>query len=316
MPLTNFPNGIFASPVVGADHFAGMWRGRVWFVDGTNGLNGNPGTDPTLAVQTLARAIALASKDDTIYIRPQAVGVRYTENVTVPVSTHAGLSIIGTGNGHGNSVYQACSFKGVTSVDAPVMILNSSYANVENIHFYSNAAPTTNGFGVLMRWNTPVGLALNIGSAIVNCSFTTNPDSPPAAGNAQAAIRMDSTEGQLVQGCFFEDCRVGISVGSTQSAAYSIKILNNNFGGLAANIAADIYMTDVNIVDINDNTFNHAVPTHAAGSLTKYIYVAGTSTGCMGRNYQAASDVAKGTNNTLSNILASGNFGAGGPWTS
>jgi hypothetical protein len=74
-------------------------------------------------------------------------------------------------------------------------------------------------------------------------------------------------------------------------------------------------MTDATIVDINDNVFNHAVPTQAA-AYQKYIFVVSTGTGGMARNYQAASAVAKGTNNTATNILAAGNFGLGGPWTS
>jgi hypothetical protein len=94
------------APVGGMSRFAGLWRGRTFYVDGTSGVLGNNALTPRRATTTLARAVALAGTDDTIYVRPQAVGVRYTENVVVPVTTHAGLSIIGTGNGRGNSVYQ------------------------------------------------------------------------------------------------------------------------------------------------------------------------------------------------------------------
>jgi len=313
--MTTVRDGLYqwgGAPVGGMSRFAGLWRGRTFYVDGTSGVLGNNALTPRRATTTLARAVALAGTDDTIYIRPQAVGVRYTENVVVPVTTHGGLSIIGTGNGRGNSVYQACSFKGATSVDSPILDLDSSYANVENLHFWSNAAQLVVGM-IRMRWNT--GGGLNIGSSIINCSFSENPDSVAAAGVLQSYIRMDSTEGQLVQGCMFENARIAISLHSTASACYSIKILNNNFGGLAAAVAADIAMTDATIVDINDNTFNHGVPTQAA-AYQKYIFVVSTGTGGMARNYQAASAVAKGTNNTATNILAAGNFGLGGPWTS
>jgi hypothetical protein len=302
------------SPVASAPRFAGMWSGKVWFVDGTSGSNGNSGRTPSKAFLTLAYAVSRARTNDTIYIKPLAVGVRYTENITVPVATHAGLNIIGTGNGFGNSVYQACSVKGATGTATPFLTLNSSFANIENLHFYSTAAQVTNGFAAWIRWN--VSSALNIGSSLVNCAFTTNPDSEATAGATQPAVRCDSTEGILVQGCSFKDCRIGVSVGSTASASDSINILDNQFVGLASKVAADIYVTDCTNMNIIRNIFGHAVPTNSAGSLTKYIYVAGTTTGTVAANYQGASDVAAGTNNTLGSLISAGNFGLGGPWTS
>ncbi len=317
---SNFRNGVasYGVPVVGgaSGRFTGFWRGRVWFVDGTNGSDGNSGKHPTQAFQTIQTAVTAAGTDDTIFIRPQPVGVRYTENVTVPSATHGGLSIIGTGNGKGNSVYQACSLRGVLAVDSPIIDLRSSYANVENLHFWSRAAQT-HGFGLMLRWNT--GSGLNIGSSVVNCSFSQDIDDAPAAGGVvQSAIRMDSTEGQLVEGCSFQDCRVGISVGSTVSASYRIEIKNNLFKGLAANIAADLMLSDTTGIAIDGNVFGHAVPTNTAGTMTKYIFcIGGTSvTGSVSRNYQGASGVAFGTNNTANSLIAAGNFGLGGPWTS
>ena len=317
MSLTNFPNGItsYGVPITGGK-YTSFWRGRVWFVDGTAGSDGNSGLLPNQAYQTIQKAVTNAGTDDTIFIRPQAVGVRYTENVSVPATTHGGLSIIGTGNGKGNSVYQACSIRGVLAVDSPIIDLNSSYANVENLHFWSRAAQT-HGFGLRMRWNT--GGGLNIGSSVINCSFSQDIDDAPAgAGVVQSAIRMDSTEGQLVQGCSFQDCRVGISVGSTASAAYRIEIRDNLFKGIASNIAADLMLSDTTGIAIDGNVFGHAVPTNTAGTMQKYIFCIGgtTVTGSVSRNYQGAAAVAFGTNNTAASLIAAGNFGLGGPWTS
>src|SRR3990167_215937 len=301
--------------------FNGMWTGKVWFVDGRLGSDGNNGKKPSKAFKTLQKAVNLAATDDTIYVRPLAVGNFYTENVTVPPTTHAGLSIIGTGNGKGNSVYQACTFRGVLAVYDPILELGSSFANIENLHFWARAAQT-HGFGILANWNTAQGASttlLNIGSAIVNCSFNTDiVDAPPGAGVVQSAIRFDSTEGQLVEGCFFQDCRVGISVGSTASASYQIVVKDNLFKGVASNIAADIMLADVTGIEIVDNKFGHAVPSHAAGTMTKFIFVVGgaTVTGGVSKNYQGAAAVAFGTNNTASSLIAAGNFGLGGPWTS
>lgn len=62
MGLSNFPFGItsFGVPVlggIGGLPFTGNW----WFVDPVNGLDGNPGNSPSTALQSLYRAVALAT---------------------------------------------------------------------------------------------------------------------------------------------------------------------------------------------------------------------------------------------------------------
>ena len=61
MGLTNFPQGLtsFGVPVlggIGGLPFTGTW----WFVDPVNGLDGNAGTSPGQALQSLYRAVSLA----------------------------------------------------------------------------------------------------------------------------------------------------------------------------------------------------------------------------------------------------------------
>ena len=295
--------------------------GRVRFVDGARTTNGEGFTFDT-AHNTLQRGVTASARDDSIYVRPLAVGNFYTENVVVPVGTHAGLSIVGTGNGKGNSVYQACTIRGVLAVDDPVLELGSSFASVENLHFWARAAQT-HGFGVLGNWNTAQGASttlLNIGSQVINCSFNTDIlDAPPGAGVVQSAIRLDSTEGWLIEGCFFQDCRVGISVGSTVSAAYQIVIKDNLFKGVASNIAADLMLSDTNGIEIDGNTFGHTVPSHAAGTMQKYIFCIGgtTVTGGVTRNYFASANAGYGTDNTNNaELKRSGNFYSAGIMTS
>lgn len=295
--------------------------GSVRYVDG--GL-ASPGSGERFseAHLTFQQAVNRALRDDTVYIRPLAVGNFYTENVVVPPSTKAGLSIIGTGNGKGNSVYQACTIRGVLAVDDPILELGSSFANIENIHFWARAAQT-HGFGVLGNWNTNQGASavlLNIGSSIVNCSFNTDIlDAPPGAGVVQSAIRIDSSEGWLVDGCFFQDCRVGISLGSTVSACYQIVVQNNKFKGIASNIAADLMLSDTNGIEIDNNTFGHTVPSHAAGMMQKYIFCIGgtTVTGAATRNAFASANAGYGTDNTNNaEIKRSGNTYSAGMMTS
>src|SRR3990167_4529674 len=289
--------------------------GVLRFVDGGVAASG-AGTTYDTAYKTLQAAVTGSSRDDTILVRPLAVGTFYTENVTIPSATKANLSIIGAGNGKGNSVYQACTFRGVVAVDSAVIEARSSFLNAENLHFYSRAAQT-HGFAVIGRWNT--GSGLNIGSSLINCTFQQDvDDNEAAAGIVQSAVRLDSTEGWLIENCFFQDCRVGISIGSTASACYSIVMTKNHFGGLASKIAADIMLSDSYRTMITENHFAHAKPSNNAGSMNEYVFVIGgtTTTGYFGGNHQGAADVASATNNNLGSLVLGGNFGSGGPWTS
>jgi hypothetical protein len=295
--------------------------GSVRYVDGGLLSTGN-GSTPNSAHNTLQLAVTAADRDDTIFVRPKAVGNFYTENVIVPPSTKANLSIIGTGNGKGNSVYQACTLRGVLAVDDPILELGSSFADIENLHFWARAAQT-HGFGVLGNWNTNQGASatlLNIGSSIINCTSNTDIlDAPPGAGVVQSAIRIDSSEGWLVEGCLFQDCRVGVSIGSTVSAAYQILLLNNIFRGVASNIAADVMVSDTSGIDFIGNHFAHAVPSHAAGSMQKYIFQLGgtTVTGGASGNYFGSANAGFATDNSnMTGIIRAGNFYSGGVMTS
>lgn len=65
MGLTNFPNGLssFGVPVLGG--IAGIpFTGNYWFVDPVNGLDGNAGNTPSSALQSLYRAVALATNNN------------------------------------------------------------------------------------------------------------------------------------------------------------------------------------------------------------------------------------------------------------
>ena len=91
MPLTNFPNGVssFGIPVVGANDDGKVW-GDTFFVDATNGNNGNDGKSPTTALLTITAAITkcTTSKGDRVFIRNGA----YTEDLTLAKN---GVQLIG-----------------------------------------------------------------------------------------------------------------------------------------------------------------------------------------------------------------------------
>jgi hypothetical protein len=96
-------------------------------------------------------------------------------------------------------------------------------------------------------------------------------------------------------------------------------IKNNVFNGLAADIAADIFLSDGTNLAIIGNHFGHTVPAHAAGSMTKYIFCIGgsTVTGSASGNFFASANAGYGTDNTNNaEIKRSGNFYSAGLMTS
>lgn len=290
--------------------------GNVRYVDGSKAVDSD-GFSYDGPRNTIQLAVTASEVNDTIYIRPLALGSYYTESVIVPNTTR-GLSIIGVGNGKGGSVYQACTWRNSSnSVDDSALDLRSGHSHVENIHFFSRAAQSS-GFGVRAYWNT--GSGLNIGSAIVNCGFSGDlADHPAAAGVVQSAIRFDSNEGMRVEGCVFVDCRVGIASGSTMNAWKELWIRDNIFNGLAANIAADIFLSDGTNLSIVDNVFGHTVPSHAAGTMTKYIFCIGgtTVTGHAAGNRFGSANAGYGTDNTNNaGIIRAGNYYSAGLMTS
>ena len=290
--------------------------GTTRFVDGTRSTDG-PGLSFADAHNTIQLAVDKSAFEDVIFIRPKALGAYYTESVIVPPTTHRGLSIIGTGNGRGGSVYQACTWRNSSnSVDDSALTLRAGHCVVENVHFFSRAAQEL-GFGIKAYWNT--GSGLNIGSSIVHCGFSADlADHPAAAGLVQSAIRFDSNEGMSVEDCVFVDCRVGIASGSTMNAWKELLIKDNIFSGLAANIAADLFLADGLNLSLISNTFGHTVPSHAAGTMQKYVFVIGGATveGVAAGNYFASANAGYATDNTSANIKRVANFYTGGLMTS
>ena len=291
--------------------------GTTRFVDGTRTTDG-PGLSFEAAHETIQHAVDKAAFEDVIFIRPKALGTYYTESVIVPPTTHRGLSIIGTGNaGRGGSVYSPVTWRNSSnSVDDSALTARAGHMNIENINFFSRAAQEL-GWAIKAYWNT--GSGLNIGSAIVHCGFTTDlADHPAAAGLVQSAIRFDSNEGMSVEDCKFVDCRVGIASGSTMNAWKDLLIKDNVFSGLAANIAADLFLADGLNLSLIGNHFGHTVPSHAAGTMQKYVFVIGGATveGHASGNSFASANAGYATDNTSANIKRSMNYYTGGLMTS
>jgi len=285
------------------------------YVDGLLSTSGN-GTSYDDAFATIQAAVDASSGYDTIFIKPKLISVaassKYNENITVPITTKPGLSFIGAIRGFGTASDQGVSIRGVLAVNSPALLLLSAHANVENIHFRSRAAQTTVGL-VAAPYNTNGGD--NIGSSFIHCSFSQDLGADAGSGVAQHTLRLDSTQGVLVEDCLFQDCRIGISILSSAAAAQGITIRNNAFRGIAANIAVDILAADVTGLQITDNHFLHALPSYGVvggATYNKYFLRNGSScTGGISGNSFATDTATEATNLTIGEMIMGVNYVAG-----
>lgn len=100
MPLTNFPNGLssFGIPVMGGGGIPAT-TGKVFFVDYTNGSDGNNGLTPAKAFKTVAKAYnsCVSNRDDVIALIGSASHV-VTEMLTVSKNRVHFIGVDGLGH--------------------------------------------------------------------------------------------------------------------------------------------------------------------------------------------------------------------------
>jgi len=169
MSYTHFPNGItsFGVPVTGGAADS-VILGTIWFVDTTNGSDGNSGLLPTQAFKTIQKAITTqiantSGLGDIIYIAPG----NYTEILTGNLTN---VSLIGCNTGHpwqAVMVYPGTTtaytgdmsgamFKNITFMSAAsgaptlpaVHLGNMRYSIIEDCHFSGQAAACITGLQI------------------------------------------------------------------------------------------------------------------------------------------------------------------------
>jgi len=136
MTLTNFPNGVssFGIPQIsnGERSGGGSVFGKTYFVDPTNGVDGNKGTSPDKALATLTRAFVLMKDNDTVICAPGD----YTGNHVTPLNSVAPFcSVIGmqaTALGLG-------PFAAATDTASPILSIRARGWRVSGFEFDGNA---------------------------------------------------------------------------------------------------------------------------------------------------------------------------------
>ena len=265
--LTNFPNGILATPNLGggSNVYPGYFGTNVWFVDGTNGGDGNEGSmDAPFA--TIQKAINMASSQDTIYIRtlaPSATDAsepgQYIENLTIPYAKH-GLKLIGVGSSGTKMPWAGPKIKNA-SVGA-LLTVWASGVHLEGLQF--NCTRNSGTYGILLEGDTTAYTtkAGSVGATIVNCMIKN--------GDATyGGINIIGGYGTVISNCTFQGCLRGVYLSSSvvPSNGHTIEYCNfKDINGAAATEHITIVSGLHADITVSDCTFDVATSFFSCGS--------------------------------------------------
>ena len=326
MGLTNFPNGIMATPNIGAGRLADIWAAdNLFFVDGVSGDNANEGKRPDGAKKTVSGAISAATKDAVIYVKPNTTTASaqtyYRDNITVPL-TKPNLSIIGCGAGGSNpNSYTGVQLKVSAAVTTGHLIdVQGAGLYLENMRLTGNSMT---GTGAIVHANASATLAPG-GLHIRGCLFE--------AAVQEASLGADPTGGSitfgtcnytLIENNWFYNTLTGVGGIANYGTMGRINILNNIFSGAPAARGVDIHLypgssTYGSGVVIAGNIFADGLPT--GGTINRFIKVVTTGTGIIANNFFASTATsgatgwgAAGTEITVPvTFFFSGNYAADG----
>ena len=256
--------------------------GKVWFVDGTSGLDTNDGRSWNSAKITIQAAITASSTGDTIYvnaIQASAGGTdpgSYTENLIIP-ATKQGISLIGVTRGRVQGGLP--QIKVGTTTTSAILTVRACGCLIANLGF--NGIGGTGG-GILLDDDGSTKTAL--GTSIIGCHFKNCVGTTATNAATGGAIQWAATGGAwqvLISGNrFYKNVGDVVLLGTSQSVPQDVVIEDNVFSGPAASTDCNLYLaggSGMNGVIIKDNYFT-AFPN--VGSGTNLIYA--DLTGCVG----------------------------------
>lgn len=242
----------------------------IWWVDNTNGLDGNPGTYQ-IPLKTLARAVALAKENDIIVLKP---GHAETISTATALSLSvANLTVLGIGEGSARPTFTLGTVVGAT--------VNVTAANVtvRNVLFVANFLDIAAAFTT----TSAAGLTID------QCEFRDT----SAVLNFLAVVKTSTTDG-AASGLTLSNSKQ-ISLGTTANTAVldlranvdRLTVVNNVIRSLVAGNSALIYQATttkvLTNVLIDKNSLNFVGADAATGVLL--ITTATTHTGMISNNF-------------------------------
>lgn len=263
--ITNFPNGIFATPNLGGSSFASWFSTNTYYVDGTNGSDGYDGS-MQYPFATIQKAINSASAQDTIYVRPLAPTGdvsdpnQYTENLTIPFAKH-GLKIIGVNSGS-KMPYFGPKIKNASA--GALLTVLASGVTLENLQF--NCTRNSGTYGIYLDgvagYATKAG---SVGFTIANCMIKNGGQT-----GAYHGIEVIGGYGGTISNCTFQGCLYGINLDShlLPGNGHNVEFCNfKDVNGAAATVHISIPAGSEHDFDISNCSF---------GAATKFITVGAT----------------------------------------
>ena len=260
----------------------GVFKGGVsYFVDGTLGYDGNPGTFEK-PFATIQAAVTAASAYDTIFIKPKKITdftgdpTSYAETVIIPASKpHLSLVGLGSGPNQGNLP----QIKPATTTSA-LLTVRAAGCTIANLGI--NGANSTAG-GILLdddySAKTAFGTVIT-GCHFKNCVGTTATDCRtggaimwPAAGNAWQV--------SIIGNHFYKNVGGVVLKGTSNTAPQDVVIAGNRFMGTAATVDCYLYLaggSGMASVVVDGNVFASVLPALSSGSIVRYVDM----TGCTG----------------------------------
>lgn len=211
MPLTNFPNGItsFGVPIYG---FPFPTQGNIFFVKPRTGLDGNQGTTPQTAFQTLAHALSkcTANQNDIVFFYAesntaanttdyQSTALDWNKDLVHLIGVNAGPQI-----GQRSRIAQLSTVKTIENL----FTVSANDCIIANIEVYQGVASSTA--------TAPVAVTISgQRNHIVNCQFSGNGDTGGSTDTAGARSLVLSGSENV-----FEKCYIGLDtvIRTTQTA--------------------------------------------------------------------------------------------------
>lgn len=286
MPVTIYPNGILATPNIGAEVAAAFASSKVFFVDGDYGLDGNMGTSPDQATKTIQRAVTLASLAGDgdgcfVFVKTKAMAAGatdpsdYAETIIIP-ATASNLHLIGcSDNRTQGGQPQIKKGSGATAL----LTVRAPGCTIANLSFNGGGAT---GGGILLDDDGATKSAF--GTSILNCFFKNCKGSSATNAATGGAIQWSSAgnawQVRIADCRFYKNVGDIVLLGTGGSVPQDVIIENNIFSGPAASVDCNLYLAGgggMNGVIIRNNSFT-CFPALGGGTNVKQLAL----TGCIG----------------------------------
>ena len=312
--MTTFGDGVFqygGQPVGSAP--IPKRGGRAWFVDGTNGLDGNSGKSPSDAFASIGQAVEDnpdLQEFDTVYVFPKTMAVTDTDPgsyaETVTISTPH-LSLIGVGAG---PVQAGLPQVKIGAGSTAMLTIAAPGVTVENMGF--NGASSTGG-GI--RLLDDGGSTYSVSGVVIRGCHFKNCKCHATNGSLGGAIYWTSSGGGwqiLIEGNrFYKNVADIVLVGTGGSRPQDVVIRGNVFSGPAASVDVNIYSggSGFDGVIIDHNVFQ-ALPAISSGTNAQFLMLTG-SVGVLSWNaFGGGSETfgAAGSNLVPTTVMICGNY--------